>query len=217
MLRRLGSKAVQAALSPFGLRLRRVPVTVGYTGPALATRHVENCVVLPDRHELLRRLPSRGVVCELGVADGDFSSAILSLARPERLHLVDTWDSPRYAAGCERVQERFRQEIADGRVVVHRGRSIDALAEYPDAYFDWVYIDTDHTYETTLAELGRCARKVKPIGHIAGHDFSGGNPANGVHYGVIPACHRFCAEQGWQLEFITVEYAAMFSFCLRRL
>jgi len=217
MLRRFGSKAVQATLSPFGLKLRRVPATVGYTGPTLTMGHVENCVVLPDRHELLRRLPAGGVVCELGVAEGDFSSDILCLTRPLQLHLVDPWDSSRYTAGYERVRDRFRQEIGDGRVIVHRRRSIDALGEYPDAYFDWVYIDTDHSYQTTLAELSLCARKVRPAGHIAGHDFSRGNPDNGVHYGVIPACHRFCTEQGWQLEFITVEFDVMFSFCLRRL
>jgi hypothetical protein len=219
MIRRIAQKAAAAVLGPLGLELRRATVGRGYVGPhppPMQSHHVENCEVLPSRADLLRRLPAGGVVAELGVDRGDFSEAILELNRPERLHLVDAWSSARFSDGYSHVADRFRQEIESGKVVLDRGLSVDVLQQVPDAYFDWVYIDTDHGYDVTLAELNLCARKVKPDGHIAGHDFAQAS-RTGVRYGVIPACHQFCTEQNWQLAFLTIEYASFSSFCLRRI
>lgn len=219
MIRTVAQKLASAALGPLGLEVRQAAAGRGYVGPrppSMEQRHVENCEVLPSRADLLRRLPSGGVVAELGVDQGKFSQAILYLNRPERLHLVDAWSSARFSDGYRLVADKFAEEIASGQVVLERGLSVDVLEQAPDGCFDWVYIDTDHGYDVTLAELNLCARKVKPDGHIAGHDFAQAS-RTGVRYGVIPACHQFCTEQGWQLEFLTIEYASFPSFCLKRL
>jgi glycosyltransferase involved in cell wall biosynthesis len=184
----------------------------------LAEKHMRNCTLLLDRGQLLTKLPRGGIVAELGVDHGDFSARILELTQPTRLHLVDLWGSERYHGGLfDSVKQRFGTDIADGRVQVHRKMSVDAADDFADASFDWIYIDTDHSYETTARELRRFASKIKDGGLIAGHDYCMGNWANGYRYGVIEAVHEFCVKENWELVYLTAEPLESQSFAIRRI
>jgi predicted O-methyltransferase YrrM len=178
--------------------------------------HTRNCIVLPDRRALLARLPAEGVAAELGVAFGEYTTTILEVNRPRVLHLVDIWDSDRYREGLAAIQSAHRASIGAGTIQVHKGLSTNVLPTFPDAYFDWIYIDTDHSYETTLAELRAAAPKIKPDGFIAGHDFCCGNVIAPWPYGVIEACHAFCAEDGWQYRFLALDPRGRNSFAISR-
>lgn len=182
----------------------------------LNERHTQNCRVLPTRMHLLERLPHGGVVAEIGVAFGDFTMQILKRSKPEKLHLVDAWASDRYQHGLAQIRERFSEEIASGAIEINQGLSTQRLCEFPADYFDWVYIDTDHSYATTRDELRLSAQKVKPGGLIAGHDFTSGNPVRAVPYGVIEACNEFCLQEGWEYAFLTLEPSGHFSFALTK-
>jgi hypothetical protein len=178
--------------------------------------HTQNCRVLPTRMQLLDRLPSGGVVAEIGVAFGDFTKEILKRAAPEKLHLVDAWSSERYQQGLAQIRELFKDEIACGAIEINQGLSTERLGGFPQEYFDWVYIDTDHSYATTRDELRLSAQKVKPDGLIAGHDFTSGNPVRAVPYGVIEACNEFCVQKGWEYVYLTLEPSGHFSFALTK-
>lgn len=182
----------------------------------LELSHTENFRVLPDRTELLRRLPANGVVAEVGAAFGDYTSEIMAINRPRILHLVDVWSSDRYREGLERIRTRFREELEDGRLVINTGLSTERLPDFPDGTFDWVYIDTNHGYPVTWQELLICDAKVKQDGYIAGHDFCTGNVVTPVPYGVIEAVCRFCVDRGWQFAYLTLESHGHFSFALSR-
>jgi hypothetical protein len=179
--------------------------------------HVRACRVLSDRVSLLRELPPHGVVAEIGAAFGDYTSDILAYNLPAKLHLVDMWSSERYARGLETIMQKHREVIERGGLHIHQGASLEMLETFPEAYFDWVYIDTDHTYPTTAAELRLAARKVKHTGFIAGHDYCPGNVVTPWPYGVIEACNEFCVKEGWQYRFLTVEPHGHNSFALSRL
>jgi len=181
----------------------------------LEPSHVSGCSVLPSKVHLLHALPKGGVVAEIGVAEGALSTQILDICSPSRLHLIDAWEGERYADGLAVVTAKFAGEISSGKVILNRGRSIESLVTFPDAYFDWVYLDTAHSFTTTWNELRLCASKVKPGGRIAGHDFCTGNPVTPVVYGVVQACHKFCVEHSWRYEFLTLDPTGYFSFCLR--
>lgn len=183
----------------------------------LEEAHTARCQVIPTRERMLDLIPKDGVAGEVGVAFGDFTAEILARIKPRKLHLVDLWGLERYSDGLKQINERFEPQIASGLVEVNRGMSVDVLAQMPDAYFDWLYIDTDHSYNTTLAELKLAARKVKSGGSIAGHDFCTGNVIGWVPYGVIEACNEFCVEDGWQYRFLTLEPHGHLSFGLERL
>ena len=181
----------------------------------LTRDHTQGCVVLPSRSALIAELPRGGVVGEIGVASGDFSQEILNIAKPARLHLVDSWESARYGEGFAATRARFSNEIASGQVVANRGLSVEVLKTFDDHYFDWVYIDTDHSYKTTAAELRICRQKVRAGGHIAGHDFCPGNVIAPVAYGVVEACLEFCEVNRWKFEYLALAPDGHFSYCLR--
>ena len=178
--------------------------------------HTENCRVLPDRRDLLRRLPKGGIGAEIGAAFGDFSKEIFALNQPAQLHLIDAWETARYRSGLNRIKEDFAEKIACETLVIHQGYSTERLAECADDFFDWIYIDTNHTYETTYEELVFGAQKTKAGGLIAGHDFCTGNVVKPVLYGVVQAVNEFCVTHGWQYRYLTLESHGHFSFCLGR-
>lgn len=166
------------------------------------------------RQWVLRQLPAGGVGAEIGVWKGDFSAQLLRRARPTRLHLVDPWtfaadrryerswyggaaatsqaDMDAVAGG---VLRRFAAEIAAGRVVVHRARSVDAAPTVGPV--DWVYVDGDHTYEAVLADLEAYGPLVAPGGVIAGDDYG----ATGQWWGdgVQRAVADFTVAGPWRL------------------
>jgi hypothetical protein len=59
---------------------------------------------------------------------------------------------------------------------------------------DWVYIDTDHEYETLRQELHEARRAVKEGGLICGHDYARESP------GVIEAVNEFAMEYGLKVQ-----------------
>ena len=184
----------------------------------LAERHSTNCELLLNRQAMLSRLKKRGKAAEIGVNQGEFSELILKINKPGLLHLVDNWDSKRYRTGLHGVVDKFRNLIEDGRVQIHRKPSTEAAADFEDDYFDWIYIDTDHSYYTTREELVRYAPKIKLDGIIAGHDYIVGNWSTLCRYGVIEAVQEFCVKHEWELVYLTVEsLAENRSFAIRRI
>ncbi len=194
-------------------RLKRRQTPTVQLGP----EHTAGCELLPDRAALMARLPQGGIGAEIGVAFGDYTDVILAQNRPRTLHLVDAWDSDRYREGLAAIRARFATSIAEGAIAIHQGYSTEILARFADGMFDWIYLDTDHSYETTLAELRLAAPKLKPGGLLAGHDYCTGNVITPVPYGVVEACHRFCVEAGWRFRFIALEERGRNSFALARL
>ena len=73
------------------------------------------------------------------------------------------------------VKEKFKNQLTSGSMEITRKLSTDAAKDFEESYFDWIYIDTDHTYETTLSELYAFSEKVKKDGIIAGLYYSMGN------------------------------------------
>lgn len=184
----------------------------------LEEKHVRNCQITLNRRAMLQRIGKLEVVAELGVNRGEFSREILDVMQPSRLHLVDIWDSERYHDGLfHEVTSKLATELESGSVQVHRKLSTEAHEDFPDEYFDMVYIDTDHSYQTTRDELMAYASKMKPDGILAGHDYSMGNWDASCRYGVFEAVHEFCVTFDWELCFLTAEPLESPSFAIRKI
>ncbi|MEO7082624.1 MAG: class I SAM-dependent methyltransferase [Flavobacteriales bacterium] len=183
----------------------------------LEPRHIAHLKIVTDRSAFLKEMPKGGIVAEMGVASGDFSAMILSTSKPEVLHLIDFWGSDRYASGRTRVEDRFKEEIAAGKVVIDLGLSTEVLPRFADRFFDWIYIDTDHGYVVTAAELEVARTKVKQGGILAGHDYVTGNWDGGVRYGVVEAVHEFCVKYNWEIILLTHETDRHLSFAIREI
>lgn len=189
-----------------------------YSTAPFEEKHVKNLVSLPDRIEMLKRLPSGAVAAEIGVNKGDFSEHILKQTQPQKLVLIDIWATRRYHGGLyEVVKNKFVKEITNGQVEIIRDLSFGGIAACSDQYFDWVYLDTDHTYNTTKRELELLRPKMKPGGIIAGHDYIIGNWNAGYRYGVIEAVREFCITHEWELIFLSHELDIPPSFAIRKI
>ena len=184
-------------------RHRRVTVDAA---PPLSVEHLSSCHVVQDRYALLDALPKQAVVAEVGVLFGDFSEEILRRTEPRELHLIDIED---------RWGDRFEGE-AD-RVHTHRGSSTQILANFPDGYFDWIYIDADHRYESVRADAEIAKHKIKPAGLLVFNDYMTYNPICDVSYGVARAVHELCREDHWRLNYMALESVGFFDVVISRI
>lgn len=181
-------------------------------------KHISNLVPLANRYDLLDLLPKGGIVAELGVDNGGFSTEILNRTNPKKLHLIDVWNSKRYHDGLKNnVKNKFKNEIESGKVEMNLGLSTEVVSTFPDNYFDWIYIDTEHSYNVTKSELETYSKKLKPGGIIAGHDYINGIWVTMVRYGVIEAVSEFCVNNNWELIYITMDYTEPPSFAIRKI
>lgn len=183
----------------------------------LSTPHVADAKLIESRLAMLDKLPKGMRVLELGVADGGFSIELWKRLTPAHLTLVDLWEGARYSPGYDKVGQIFSEQIANRTVSIYKSLSIDFLKGCPENCFDLIYIDTNHTYGTTIQELRESSRIISPDGFIAGHDYTGGNTINPMVYGVIQAVNQFCVENDYKFEYLTVEPAGWNSFCLRKI
>ncbi len=70
----------------------------------LKKEHILNAMLLLDRMELLSRMKKNAVCAEIGVNKGDFSSQIIQITKPKKLHLIDAWgDEKRYHDGLKKL------------------------------------------------------------------------------------------------------------------
>jgi hypothetical protein len=171
------------------------------------------------RSDLLRDLPKNSTGAELGVFCGDFTREILATVQPKTLHLVDLFEG-RVTSGDKDGRHMRTVDMAVIRgelealghpvihypIQTHASDSVAWLEAQPFASFDWVYIDTTHEYEHTLAELRAARLAVKPGGIIAGHDLSRAFP------GVFQAVAEFADETQAPLEIYDGDLLASFAF-----
>ncbi len=155
------------------------------------------------RIKFLFRLPMNARVAEIGVADGNFSECILKINQPEKLHLIDCWEyqnDSEYQLDCNDVSQkeqerRFRfvkKRFRDNPdVKIHREYSLVSSQKFPNHYFDWIYLDANHSYRAVKEDLNAWYPKVKTDGIISGNDYT-----SKPYYGVIPAVDKFAKEQG---------------------
>ena len=141
-------------------------------------------------------MPKGGNVAELGVERPISARGSLNLPTREKLHLVDVWGDARYHEGkALSVQNRFADRIEAGQVEISRGLSLEAVDAFEDNYFDWIYIDTDHSYQTTIKELQQWAPKVKANGVIAGHDYTMARFTSGQIRGLTGQADHFISDR----------------------
>ena len=73
-----------------------------------------------------------------------------------------------------------------------RDFSHNAVEKFENNYFDYIYLDADHSYEATWSDMQRWWPKVKSGGILGGHDYNQGFiDEYGYKYGVYEAVHSF--------------------------
>jgi hypothetical protein len=153
--------------------------------------------------EFLKLLDSP-IICEVGVRLGDNFRNIL-VDNIKTAYAVDIWKETSIIGQndgkCKQTElnmqyENFKNEYKDdNRVVIIRDFSEKAALEFPNNYFDFVYLDADHTYEAVKKDLESWYPKIKIGGVLSGHDYIDGNETirlgHYVKFGVVEAVSEF--------------------------
>ena len=186
------------------LRLGRHLITRGQSSPAIPSHLLDDCRVCASRNELVRRIPRNARVAEVGTYRGEFAQFILANCAPAELHLIDL--------DLSGVPTAI---VDDPRVTAHNGLSHDMLARFSDAYFDWIYIDADHSYAGVVRDADTAASKVKPGGFLVFNDFAHADPFLGA-YGVHRAVVEFAVARNWRFVWLAYEPSALYDVALER-
>ena len=184
--------------------------------PALRAIHVSNNAALfGDRYDLIKSLAPLlrgGQIAELGVARGDFSAFLLETLEPQLFVGFDIFNMHEYPelwgipsdvffegkTQLDFFRDRFRER--GSQVVTEVGLSHNQLLTYPDAYFDMIYIDADHSYEGVKLDAQMAAKKLKRAGVLIFNDYTMFDAvfAN-VPYGVVRAVNELVVDEGWRV------------------
>ena len=169
------------------------------------------------RQDFVKRLPHNGVAAEIGVLHGGFSLLALEYAKPKEYHMIDCWkhqtgdyavDPSNYSQAemnkmYKSVKDKFQKyERGDGvfpDVHIHREYSLNAAKTFKFGYFDWVYIDANHTYKAAVEDLAAWWPKVRPGGYLAGHDYH----TKAAWVEVKKAVDQFVKIEGVKVDFIS--------------
>ncbi len=125
-------------------------------------------------------LPNECRVAEIGVADGQSSiflaEQLKQLGKDFTLHMIDSLDYGKKVQLKTIIYHVMQSGLYDNIEIVPFD-SLNASCRYPDGYFDFVFIDSSHEYNNTIAEIILWHRKIVDGGILAGHDiFSEENP-----------------------------------------
>jgi hypothetical protein len=149
------------------------PVTIMYTitDEKVRTSYKNIC-------ELYAGKPILGV--EIGCYEGLNSLVMLVLNKDLKLVTIDNYDNMDVYTGGPRQEKQFSDLIKDlainnlsrfrDRIDIVLKSSEEAVKDYPDNNFDYVYVDGEHTYEATKRDMKLWYPKVKVGGILGGHD-----------------------------------------------
>ena len=186
------------------LRLARHTVSQPRSSPPIPPDLVTDCRVCACRLDLMQRLPKGGVVAEVGTLRGDFARSILSVSQPRALHLIDL-----------DMSDLADDVRSDARVTLHAHSSEAALKSFPEGFFDWIYVDADHSYRGVARDIAAAAPRVKSGGYLVFNDFAHMDPYLGA-YGVHRAVSEFAGREAWPLRWLSLDPSALYDLALQK-
>jgi hypothetical protein len=167
------------------------------------------------RNDFIASLPTGMIMCEVGVFQGDFSKTLYHQS-PLELHLIDIFsgymcsgDKDGLNIKCtmmENEYDKLKKYFNKNNVFLHKGDGNEIMNKFPDEYFDFIYIDADHSYDSVLSNLNTALPKLKPFGILSGHDY------NAQQFpGLVDAVNKFCKHNGLQIIIIANDMLPTFA------
>jgi predicted O-methyltransferase YrrM len=195
-----------------------MPAVSPYNILEISEEQVSKAKILPNRHSIIDILAGMNKdlrIMEVGTAAGDYAQDLVDGLKLSKLVLIDTFDNPDMMPNSENrydanknysfVCERFKN---NPEVEVRKGKSEILLPEYIPSNivdkFDFIYLDSDHSFHNVYNELLYASQIVKPYGIIGIDDFSTApdDPLN--PYEVMQAVTAFLeVNKEWKVRFFS--------------
>ena len=183
------------------------------------SEHAKNKLI--QRTKMYEQIITPISVCvEVGVHIGDNARLILQY-RPKHLYLVDWWRHPN-KHGIDWLT-LYQQAYTVCRnypynTTVIRGDSLEVAKQFPDEYFDVVYIDAEHKSPEFDQDIKAWFPKVKIDGYFCGDDYIR-YPKH--KYTVIEVIDKFIKENSKSIEIVYSDEEKIFGlggqYCFKKL
>lgn len=161
--------------------------------PEIPQQLLSSAKLYQNRFELLEDLPKNSVVAEVGTDTGAFAARIFETCQPQQLHVFEL-DITRIVA------DNLRNYVRNGLCIIHAGESAVKMAEMPDGFFDWIYVDGDHSFSGVQKDIEASAPKVKPGGLLVFNDYNVWSVTSMRKCGVARAVNMFAKDNGWAVK-----------------
>lgn len=178
-----------------------------------------------DLASLINKMFPEGKGVEIGVLRGEYSKIILERWHKGTLYLIDAWrhlddyidmngQHDEYHYDCLIETCKNIKPWQDRAHILRMDSSLSANM-FPDEYFDFIYIDADHSYEGVVKDLEAWWPKIKKGGLFCGDDYipdngdiwltGQGEPVYAGKFGVRKAVNEFIAKKDLVLYETTEE------------
>lgn len=168
--------------------------------------------IFDNRNDMLKLIKPNSIIAELGVFKGEFTEKILEICKPKELVLIDLWFNTLIDSGDVDGNnvKSYNGEFLYNEVLhkFNKNENIHIIknyttyiSNYPDNYFDMIYIDADHSYEGCIKDLLISYDKIKNNGYIMGHDYGQNlsKTKNIYNFGVPKAVDEFCIAKNQEI------------------
>lgn len=152
---------------------------------------------IKHRTELNKLMGTDLIGAEVGVASGLNSNDMLMDWPMKTLYLVDVWQTIKGQSGDASSGQEWHDFNLEStkrlmkrhgkKAVFMKGKSVEIAPKIENNSLDFIYLDSDHSYDGVRADLLAWFHKVKTGGVIAGHDYLS------RQYGVHRAVNEFAA------------------------
>lgn len=184
----------------------------------LNIKNSKDVQMIKNRDVLLQILPKNCIIAEIGVFKGEFSKKIYDIITPKELHLIDIFEGQMCSGdkdgnniiwiNLDIEYEKLKNDLQNfSNIFLHKGYSYNILNNFVNEYFDVIYIDADHNYESVKKDLELSYLKIKNNGYICGHDYGHMFP------GVIQAVNEFCNGKKIFISYLTEDGCP--SYCIK--
>lgn len=178
-----------------------------YVAQPLEPAHVASCKVFASRDAMVASFRPGAVWCEVGTYEGEFARSVRDLCPPAELHLIDLTFEYLHRRGLVAADEVVR---------LHQGYSDATLRTFPDASFDYIYLDAGSDVESVARDAAAAVPKLRPDGVLLMRNYMTLSPADITPVGCLVVANALCNEQGFEMIGLALQYKMCCDVALRR-
>ena len=142
-----------------------------------------------NRDELplyLKEIGLNKIGAEIGVRHGNFSETLVVNGDFKKFYSIDNWadtmpelfneDGSNFiVSNNEDIYQQAKKRLEKyENIEIIRKDSIESSFLFEDEYFDFIYLDADHTLKGIKEDINHWYPKLKKGGVLAGHDYLNG-------------------------------------------
>ena len=127
---------------------------------------------------LVENTTSGGSFLELGAWLGRSTAYLIDNAPNLNITVIDSWegsdselDTHHKLAKTEDIFSMFKENMGNRKFKFYKGRAEKLVKMFDNEYFDTIFIDMDHSYESVKRDIELWLPKVKKGGLLAGDDY----------------------------------------------